>query len=94
MAEAAEATKPPVSFRIGRQLDQEKIDVLTKRVDVRIDVPITCADNFKTNHVRFPKGFGYEQCPAALKCRPQWQGHTRHRPVLPGQCRRHPWCAL
>lgn len=38
MAEAGETTKPPVSFRIGRQLDQEKIDVLTKRVDVSMSI--------------------------------------------------------
>lgn len=32
-AEPDEVQKPPVSYRIGRQLDQEKIDVLTKRVE-------------------------------------------------------------
>lgn len=30
----ADKDKPPVSFLIGRQLDQEKIDYLTKRLEV------------------------------------------------------------
>jgi hypothetical protein len=39
-AEPDEVQKPPVSYRIGRQLDQEKIDVLTKRVEVRLNIKI------------------------------------------------------
>jgi len=34
MAETDKTTVPPVSFQISRQMDQEKIDFLSKRVEV------------------------------------------------------------